>query len=75
MTQSEESAELIRKMLVMNKTLRELRGAITAGAEVAKLADEPALAFAAYHLADSIVVYSTELSKFLRKEIEANGKA
>lgn len=71
MTRSEESAELIRKMLVMNKTLRELQTAINAGAEVAKLADEPGLAFAAFHLSDSIGVYSKQLSKFLRKEIES----
>lgn len=70
MTLPDETAELIRKMLVMNHTLRDLRESIDAGAEVAKAADEPALAFAAFHLSDSIGVYSRELTKFMRKEIE-----
>lgn len=75
MTTHDENADLIRQMLVMNKTLRDLRIAIDAGAEVAKAADEPALAFAAFHLSDSIGVYAKELSKFLRREIESNGEA
>lgn len=75
MTIHDDNTEMIRQMLVMNKTLRDLRITIDAGAEVAKAVDETALAFAAFHLSESIGVYAKELSKFLRREIESNGKA
>lgn len=75
MTAHDENAEMIRQMLVMNHTLRDLRESINAAAAVAKAADEPALAFAAFHLADSIGVYAKALSTFLRREIAKNGEA
>lgn len=70
----DDEAELVRRMLTMHGTLRDLRAAVEFAAEAAKAADETALAFSAFHLSDSIGVYARQLGRFLRKEIES-GKA
>jgi len=72
MTTPEERADKIVHMVTMNRTMRTLRDQIAAAAELAKESDELPLAFAAFHLADSIGVYMKEVTGFMQRELEEN---
>lgn len=66
----EERAERVAHMLEMNGVMRTLRDQIDTAAEMAKDCGETSLAFAAFHLAESIGVYMREVTGFMQRELE-----
>lgn len=70
MTRAEREALAVR-LIVTNRAMRELREEIDTAATVAKAAGATDLAFATFHLSESISVYMVALNNFLVKELNA----
>lgn len=68
----DERTSLALRLFELNKSLSILRIHIEAAAEIAKEAGETGLAFATYHLAESIAAYATALNRFITGEITAD---
>ena len=68
MTPDERTAIALR-LFELNKSMASLRIHIEAAAELAKDAGETGLAFATYHLSESIAVYTTTLNRFIAGEL------
>lgn len=64
----DDQAESIRRMVYIQSTLSQLRDYIDVIAATSKSVGAFGLAFAAFHLSDSIAAYAREVSKFLMEE-------
>lgn len=67
----EEKAAMLGRLVAANVVFRDLRESLGDAAELAKQNGAQGLAFAAYHLAESLRVYAAELSKFICARAEA----
>ena len=61
--------EFAIRMLAMTRAMRDLRDEIDAAAELAKAVGATDLAFATYHLSESIAVYATTLNSYMVREL------
>lgn len=67
-----EREEMAARLIATNRAMRELREEMDVAASVAKAAGATDLAFATYHLSESISVYMVALNNFLVKELKAD---
>lgn len=65
----EERSSLALRLFELNKSMSVLRLHMEAAAVLAKEAGETGLAFATYHLSESIAVYTTTLNRFIAGEL------
>lgn len=72
MMDPEERAALALRLFDMNKSMAALRIHIDAAAELAKEAGAMDLAFATFHLSESIAVYTNTLNRFIAGELAEN---
>lgn len=61
--------EFAVRMIAMNRAMLDLRDEIDAAAELAKEVGATDLAFATYHLSESIAVYATALNSYMVREL------
>jgi len=66
----DERTDIVLRMMAMSVTLRTLVESLNASAEVAKEYGATSLAFATFHLSESVSEYSLALTKFVTEEIE-----
>jgi hypothetical protein len=66
----EERTDIAMRLMSMKIALRTLVDHLNAAAEVAKDYGDPALAFATYHLSESVSEYSSALTRFVTGELE-----
>lgn len=69
MNQAEREALAVR-LIATNQAMRELGEQMESAAAVAKAVGATDLAFATYHLSESISVYMVALNNFLVKELK-----
>lgn len=67
---ADEKAEILRRLLTMTQTLRQVSESAEAHAAIAHEAGADGLAVATYLLGESIKVFSKELAKFTTKYVE-----
>jgi|LauGreDrversion4_2_1035121.scaffolds.fasta_scaffold148787_3 prophage DNA circulation protein len=68
MNQAEKDAAL-RRLMLANEVFRDLRVSVEDAAEMAKQTNSSALAFAAFHLSDSLRAYAHEMTKYVLEVI------
>lgn len=69
MNQAEREALAVR-LIAMNRAMRALREEIDIAAELAKAVGALDLAFATFHLSESISVYTVALNNFMVSELK-----
>lgn len=65
----EERQSLAVSLFEMNRTMRDLKERMDVAADIAKQFGATELAFATYHLSDSISVYTSAMNRFVAGEI------
>ena len=65
----EERSDLAVRLFAVNRTMRELRESIDSAADLAKATGATGLAFATYHLSDSIGVYMEAMNRYVSGEL------
>lgn len=68
----DERVAIALRLYEMNKTLSALRIYIDEAAELSKLAGATAVAFATFHLADSIAVYTDAMNRYVTEELKGS---
>lgn len=71
----DEKAEAARRMINIQSTLRDMREHIELMGVMARGVGSLGLAFASFHLSDSIAVYAGEVAKFLTEEFDDEGES
>ena len=66
----EEKDAAVNRLVAANVMFRDLRDSLNDAAALAKEHGASALAFAAYHLSESLGSYATELTKFVCGELQ-----
>lgn len=66
---SEERIILALRLFEMNKALSGLRVHIDDAAEIAKLAGATDVAFATFHLSESIAVYASTINRYVTEQL------
>lgn len=66
----EDRKDLAVRIFQMNKTMAVLRDHMEEAAEYAKSLDATELAFATYHLSDSIAVYVKAMNRYATQELQ-----
>lgn len=62
--------EFAARMIAMNRAMLNLRDEIDSAAEAAKEVGATDLAFATYHLSESIAVYTKALNSYMVRELQ-----
>lgn len=65
----EERVALAIRLFELNRTMRDLREHIDAAAILAKASGATGLAFATFHLSDSIAVYTDAMNRYVTEEL------
>lgn len=66
----EECIAIAVRLFEMNKTLSALRDHIDQAAETAKSVGATELAFATYHLSDSIAVFTAAVNRYAARDLK-----
>jgi len=69
---NEERIELLDRVASSQRTIRALIEIVDEQAAVMAAAGEPGTAFSIYMIRESLAVYSSQLSRYLRKHLEKN---
>lgn len=64
----DDRAEAARQLIFIQSTLRTLRDHVDFTARTAKAVGSLGLAFAAFHLSDSLAAYGLEVTKFIAED-------
>ncbi|NBW13945.1 MAG: hypothetical protein EBR82_68035 [Caulobacteraceae bacterium] len=66
----QDRTQLAARLFVMNATMRDLQEYISEAAAIAKESNATALAFATFHLSESLAVYIAEVNRFATGALE-----